>query len=97
MDLLKTFLSLFFGEEKSKDLTPLLDLLVENNFNIGKALSNADLSQLLPSIMSIFTSLFQNKNDNSFEKTEDAPLTMKVSDLLDDDVVLRLNSAFTFS
>ena len=97
MDLLKTFLSLFFSEEKSKDLMPLLNLFVENNFNLGKTLSSLDLTSLMPLITSIMSSSFFNKNDNQNFNEEKIVKSLKISEFLDNDVVNRLNSAFSYN
>jgi len=97
MELLKTFISLFLGEEKSKDVLPLLNLFIENNFNLNKTLSNIDLSSFLPSIMSLLSGLFQNKTNNQSNSFSAIVEPLKISDFLSDDIVSRLNSAFVFN
>lgn len=97
MELLKTFISLFFGEEKSKDLMPLLNLFIENNFSLNKTLSNVDLTTIMPSIMSLLSSLFQSKQDNTQSSFSSEKEALKISEFLSDDIVSRLNSAFIFN
>ena len=89
MNLLETVLSLFLGE-KSKDLTPLLENLFKNGFDLKSALSSVDVSGLISTVLPLFVS---PKPEPTFtSQSESRPLEFDLKTLAGEEIFTLLTA-----
>lgn len=93
MELLQLLLSFLFSGDGAKKLSPILELLKSNDFNLSTLLSNLKLETILPLIQSFFNS--QNKNPTENYSVGNQLNFNAVSDIADAEIVETLNKYFS--
>ncbi len=83
MNLLESLLSIFLGE-KSKDLTPLLENLFKNGFDLKSALYGIDLNGLLSAVLPLF--MPQNSQSSTCTKPNETQIEFDLKTLAGDEI-----------
>ena len=87
MELLQIF-STLFGDNKFVNLiSPIIELLRQNSFDIKKALESADPEMLKP----IVEEFIKNINNRPAQSAERVDGLMPISNIADKDIVFALN------
>lgn len=92
MEILKALLSFILGE-RAEALSPLIDALKDNSFDLLKFLSGADADKIAPLIKEFFGA----KQDGAFRTEEPFSAPTKLSaieKIADEEIVATLNRYF---
>lgn len=91
MEIIKALLSFILGD-KAETLSPVLDALKENSFDLVKFLNNLDLKTIAP----VFDGLFGGKpNGSAFAPvSESADKLSAIEKIADEKIVATLNEYF---
>ena len=87
MEILQFLAQLFANEQNSKIITPILELLKQNNFDLRKVLANVDPKTLAP-IIKEFMSNMQNRPTDSVRRNNGLS---PISNIADKDIIFSLN------
>lgn len=89
MEILHFLLSFFLESVGLKDTKPLLDILKENDFDIGKALKNINLDSVAPVIKNLFL-----ENENPTESVGFNEKFLPISNFADKRILSALQAYF---
>lgn len=87
MEILQFLAQLFSNEQNSKVLTPILELLKQNNFDIKRVLSNLDPKVLAPIIKEFMANMNNRPTDTVGRNNGLSP----ISNIADKDIIFSLN------
>ena len=87
MEILQFLAQLFANEQNSKIITPILELLKQNNFDLRRVLANVDPKALAP-IIKEFMSNMQNRPTDSVRRNNGLS---PISNIADKDIIFSLN------
>ena len=87
MEILQFLAQLFSNEQNSKVLTPILEILKQNNFDIKRVLSNLDPKVLAPIIKEFMANMNNRPTDTVGRNNGLSP----ISNIADKDIIFSLN------
>ncbi len=87
MEILQFLAQLFSNEQNSKVLTPILELLKQNDFDIKRVLSNLDPKALVPIIKEFMANMNNRPTDTVGRSNGLSP----ISNIADKDIIFSLN------
>lgn len=90
MEILQFLLS-FFSKEYGGKLTPIIEMLKNNNFDIKKTLQNLNLDAIAPLIKDFMQNATKNRPENSERNNVGLSPIAKIADK---DIVYTLNQYF---
>ncbi len=93
MEILQFLLSYVLKDSNLSAITPIIEKLKENNFDVKKVISNLNPQTVLPLISAFMQGSYQNKNPSASQCEEEG--LKPLSDFADKQIVECLNCYFS--
>ncbi len=96
LEILKSLLSIFLTDDKVKTLSPIVDLLSKNSFDVHKTLKNLNLETITPLIKAFMSNIGKNNEQNKTptESVGEVSGLNPIANVADKNIVYTLNKYF---